>query len=137
MDKLIDQILQLVYSYDLSTIRELWSHFENKLFSKLDQDISFGLLYILVIIIKIIIINIVLSFSAVKKLENSLLKFYLIHALTNNRSDKVNEFLTKMTSDLQMQNEWKDWFSKIILINCMPNNLVFNYNIFVLKCYHT
>lgn len=47
-------------------------------------------------------------------MENSLLKFYLIHALTNNRSDKVNEFLTKMTNDLQMQNEWKDWFSKLI-----------------------
>lgn len=43
VDKLVDQILQLVYSYDLSTIRELWSHFENKLFSKLDQDISYGL----------------------------------------------------------------------------------------------
>lgn len=53
-------------------------------------------------------------FSAVKKLENSLFKFYLIHALTNNRSDKVNEFLTKMTNDLQSQNEWKDWFSKIL-----------------------
>uniref|UniRef100_A0A2S2PDZ9 WD repeat-containing protein 91 n=1 Tax=Schizaphis graminum TaxID=13262 RepID=A0A2S2PDZ9_SCHGA len=92
VDKLVEQILQLVYSYDLSTIRELWTHFENKLFSKLDQDISY----------------------AVKKLENSLLKFYLIHALTNNRSDKVNEFLTKMTNDLQLQNEWKDWFSELI-----------------------
>lgn len=45
MDKLVEQILQLVYSYDLSTIRELWSHFENKLFSKLDQDISYGLYF--------------------------------------------------------------------------------------------
>lgn len=49
---------------------------------------------------------------AIKKLENSLFKFYVIHALTNNRSDKVNEFLTKMTYDLQMQSEWKDWFSE-------------------------
>lgn len=55
------------------------------------------------------------NFLAVKKLENSLFKFYLIHALTNNRSDKVNEFLIKMTNDLQTQSEWKDWFSKIIL----------------------
>lgn len=55
-------------------------------------------------------------FSAVKKLENSLFKFYVIHALTNNRTDKVNEFLTKMTNDLQMQNDWKDWFSKIKII---------------------
>lgn len=54
-------------------------------------------------------------FSAIKKLENSLLKFYLVHAITNNRLDKVNEFLTKMTNDLQMQNEWKDWFSELIL----------------------
>lgn len=54
------------------------------------------------------------TFLAVKKLENGLLKFYLIHALTNNRLDKVNEFLTKMTNDLQTQNEWKDWFSKTL-----------------------
>ncbi|XP_025406145.1 WD repeat-containing protein 91 [Sipha flava] len=101
VDKLVEQILQLVYSYDLTTIRELWLHFENKLFSKLDQDISY----------------------AVKKLENSLFKFYIIHALTNNRSDKVNEFLTKMTNDLQMQSEWKDWFMLPYLKNIEENPL--------------
>lgn len=115
MDKLVEQILQLVYSYDLSTIRELWSHFENKLFSKLDQDISYGL-YIDQLFKCMNKSLKIWLFSAVKKLENSLLKFYLIHALTNNRSDKVNEFLTKMTNDLQLQSEWKDWFSKLIYI---------------------
>lgn len=125
MDKLVDQILQLVYSYDLSTIRELWAHFENKLFSKLDQDISYGLLYIKKynFIQSMVKIHYV---SAVKKLEYSLLKFYLIHAISNNRSDKVNEFLTKMTNDLQMQSEWKDWFSKILLVF---NYLIFYFNL--------
>jgi len=111
VDKLVEQILQLVYSYDLSTIKELWTHFENKLFSKLDQDISYGL-YLFQLLLRFLIR--ISLFSAVKKLENSLLKFYLIHALTNNRSDKVNEFLTKMTNDLQLQSEWKDWFSELI-----------------------
>ncbi|XP_050533685.1 WD repeat-containing protein 91 [Daktulosphaira vitifoliae] len=101
VDKLVDQILQLVYSYDFTLIRELWSHFENKLFSKLDHDIS----------------------SAVKKLENSLLKFYVVHAIINNRSDKVNEFLIKMTNDLQTQAEWKDWFMLPYLKNVEENPL--------------
>ncbi|XP_050436950.1 WD repeat-containing protein 91 isoform X2 [Adelges cooleyi] len=46
VDKLVEQITQLVYSYDLATIRDLWSHFENKLFSKLDQDVSSVLPYL-------------------------------------------------------------------------------------------
>lgn len=77
-----------------------------------------------------------MNILAVKKLENSLFKFYIIHALTNNRSDKVNEFLTKMTNDLQMQSEWKDWFSKTFFLNLRFELSIYLYY-FLFKCCHT
>lgn len=52
-------------------------------------------------------------FSAVRKLENAILKFYLANAVANGKTDKVSEFFTKMTVDLQGQPEWKEWFSKL------------------------
>lgn len=50
--------------------------------------------------------------TAVKKLENAVLKLYLINAIKNNKPDKVTDFFTKMTPELQNQNEWKEWFRK-------------------------
>lgn len=49
-------------------------------------------------------------FIAVKKLENGLLKFYLVTAYSNNRGDKIIEFFQKMSSEIFQQSEWKEWF---------------------------
>lgn len=51
---------------------------------------------------------------AVKKLENSLLKLYLITAYNHNKTEKISEFFTKLACELQQQSEWKDWFCKYI-----------------------
>lgn len=51
-----------------------------------------------------------MQFPAVKKLENSLLKYYLVTAVSAGKTDKVMEFLTKMTSEIQGYSEWRDWF---------------------------
>jgi hypothetical protein len=48
----------------------------------------------------------------VKKLENAVLKLYLVNCAVNNKTDKVMEFFLRMTPELQNQNEWKDWFGK-------------------------
>ena len=90
VDKIIDQLMYFVNTYDLNALRDLWSHLENHMFSKLESHFSAG----------------------VKKLENDVLKFYLINAIVTNKPDKVTEFFTKLTSDLQNQNDWKEWFSK-------------------------
>lgn len=89
VDRIIDSILQLVYSYELVALRELWSHFDQRMFSKLEQD------YIVV----------------VKKLEHSVLKLYVVNAVSNNKIDKVTEFLSKMANELQNQPDWKDWYT--------------------------
>ena len=49
---------------------------------------------------------------AIKKMENSLLRMYLVNACTNNKPEKVHEFFEKLGNDLQHQLEWKDWFGK-------------------------
>ncbi|XP_075226894.1 WD repeat-containing protein 91 isoform X2 [Lycorma delicatula] len=40
VDKIIDQLVQFIYSYDLSSLRELWSHLDGKIFSKLDHEFT-------------------------------------------------------------------------------------------------
>lgn len=37
-DKIIDQLLQYVSSYDLTSLRELWDHLDNYMFSKLESS---------------------------------------------------------------------------------------------------
>lgn len=88
VDKIVDQLMQFIYVYDLVGLRELWSHLDQRMFSKLENDFA----------------------PAVRKLENSVLKLYLVNAVSNNKADKVSEFFTKMTPDLQGQAEWKEWF---------------------------
>lgn len=107
-ERLIEHFNAAVQTSDLKTLRTLWLHLENNLFSKLDhtyatgkpRDSSFKIFYCLT------------YFVAVKKLENSLLKYYLVSAYSNNKADKISEFFNKLASELQQQSEWKDWFCK-------------------------
>lgn len=91
VDKIVDQFLQYIYSYDLSGLREAWHHLDTRLFNRLEQHFA----------------------SSIKKLENELLKFYLVNASENNKQEKLTEFFTKLTPELVGQSEWKEWFGKI------------------------
>ncbi|XP_044742281.1 WD repeat-containing protein 91 isoform X2 [Chrysoperla carnea] len=88
VDKIIEQFVSFITSYDLSSLRDLWAHLESHLFCRLEHHLA----------------------SNVKKFENSLLKMYLVNASINNKSDKINDFFKQMTSELQNQSEWKEWF---------------------------
>lgn len=90
VDKIVDQLVQFVNVYDLNSLRDLWNHLDSHMFTKLESNFI----------------------PAVKKLENSVLKLYLVNAVVNNKPDKVADFFVKMTPELQNQNEWRDWFSK-------------------------
>jgi WD repeat-containing protein 91 len=57
-----------------------------------------------------------LYFLAIRKLETSVLKFYLVNAVSNSKTDKVLEFFSKMATELQGQPEWKDWFGVFIVV---------------------
>ena len=38
VDRIVDNLLQLIHSYDLNGVRELLTHFDQRMFSKLDQE---------------------------------------------------------------------------------------------------
>lgn len=88
VDRIVDQFLQLIYAHDLTAVREFWSHLHTRMFSKLEIEFT----------------------SSLKKLENGVLKLFLVNAIGNNKLDKVTEFLHKMAPELQHQPEWKEWF---------------------------
>ncbi|XP_022902483.2 WD repeat-containing protein 91 [Onthophagus taurus] len=88
VDKITDHIVHLINNYDLNSLRDLWAHLDNHMFSKLESNFIPG----------------------VKKLENAVLKMYLVNTIVNNKPEKVTEFFSKMTSELQSREEWKEWF---------------------------
>lgn len=89
VDKIVDQLMQYIYNYDLASLRELWGHLDMRMFSRLESHFT----------------------PAVRKLENSILKMYLVNAALNNKPDRIQEFFTKMTPELQGHSEWKEWFA--------------------------
>ncbi|KAK0183182.1 hypothetical protein PV327_001249 [Microctonus hyperodae] len=89
VDKIVDQLMQYIYAFDLSSLRELWGHLDTRMFSRLENHFVPG----------------------VRKLENAVLKMYLVNATMNNKQERVHEFFTKMTPELQGHSEWKDWFA--------------------------
>ena len=93
VDRVIDQLLQFITTYDILSLKELWAHLDQRMFSKLEHEYALG----------------------IRKLESSLYKFYLVNAISNNKHEKINDFFSKMP-ELQGQPEWRDWFSKLALI---------------------
>lgn len=91
VDKIVDQLMQYIYNYDLTSLRELWGHLDLRMFSRLESHFT----------------------PAVRKLENAVLKMYLVNAAVNNKQDRIQEFFTKMTPELQGHSEWKEWFGRL------------------------
>lgn len=89
VDKIVDQLMQYIYNYDLTSLRELWGHLDLRMFSRLESHFT----------------------PAVRKLENAVLKMYLVNTVVNNKQDRIQDFFTKMTPELQGHSEWKEWFA--------------------------
>ncbi|GFG39309.1 hypothetical protein Cfor_02234 [Coptotermes formosanus] len=88
VDKIVEQLMQFIYAYDLNSLKELWTHLDQRMFSKLEHNFT----------------------PAVRKLENAVLKFYLVNAVVSGKADKVTEFFARFTPELIGQPEWKEWF---------------------------
>ncbi|KAM6202763.1 WD repeat-containing protein 91 [Rhynchocyon petersi] len=89
VDKIVDQLQQLMQVYDLAALRDYWSYLERRLFSRLEDIYR----------------------PTINKLKTSLFRFYLVYTIQTNRNDKAQEFFAKQASELQNQAEWKDWFA--------------------------
>lgn len=88
VDKIVDQLMQYIYSYDLASLRELWGHLDSRMFCRLESHFT----------------------PAIRKLENAVLKMYVVNAAVNGKQDRIQEFFTKMAPELQGHSEWKEWF---------------------------
>jgi len=74
--------------------------------------------------------------TAVRKLENAVLKLYLVNAVTSGKVDKVTEFFVRFTPELIGQPEWKEWFSKLSLLYWrMLTSVIQEYGILNLQYY--
>ncbi|KAG7176280.1 WD repeat-containing protein 91-like isoform X1 [Homarus americanus] len=88
VDRLVDQVLSSIQTYDLIGLRELWAHLDRRIFARLPHTLL----------------------PCVRKLETSILRLYVINTIQTNKPDKLVEFFEKMAPDLQSQSEWREWF---------------------------
>uniref|UniRef100_A0A8C1R8V7 WD repeat-containing protein 91 n=1 Tax=Cyprinus carpio TaxID=7962 RepID=A0A8C1R8V7_CYPCA len=89
VDKIIDQLQQLIQSYDLTGLKEYWAYLDRRLFSRLEDVYR----------------------PTVNKLRTSLYRFYVIHTVQMKNPEKTQEFFQKQALELQTQPEWRDWFA--------------------------
>lgn len=85
--------MQYIYNYDLVSLRELWGHLDTRMFCRLESHFT----------------------PAIRKLENAVLKMYLVNAAVNGKQDRIQEFFTKMAPELQGHSEWKEWFGTCLV----------------------
>lgn len=112
VDKIIEQITHSISVQDLQGLRELWNHLDCHLFSKLEHSFASGKLNTFIGYLFLSLKLKFLLFAAVKKLEHSVLKLYLVTAFSSNKPEKITEFFTKLAQELHSQAEWKEWFCK-------------------------
>lgn len=88
VDKIIDQLQQLVQSYDLFGLKEYWLYLDRRLFSRLEDVYR----------------------TTVNKLRTSLYRYYVVNTVQKGNLEKTHEFFQRQASELQSQAEWRDWF---------------------------
>lgn len=91
----MDHLSSCIINLDLSALREAWSHLDQRYFARLEHSFL----------------------GTAKKLENALLRMYLVTCLSSGRHDKLLDFFEKMTPDLHGQPEWKEWFGTYLSIS--------------------
>ncbi|XP_075066523.1 WD repeat-containing protein 91 [Mixophyes fleayi] len=89
VDRVVDQLLQLIQSYDLNGLLDYWGYLERRLFSRLEDVYR----------------------PTVRKLKTSLFRYYLVCTIQNSRTEKAHDFFQKQAPELQNQAEWKEWFA--------------------------
>ncbi|GIY77504.1 WD repeat-containing protein 91 [Caerostris extrusa] len=88
-DRIVEHLSSCIINLDLNALRESWAHLDQRFFSRLEHSFL----------------------GTAKKLETALLRMYLVTCVSSGRQDKLLDFFDKMTTDLQGQAEWKDWFA--------------------------
>lgn len=88
-DKIAEQLVNHIHSFDINGFIDYWSYLDQKYFSKLATKIG-G--------------------QAVKRYELNLMRYYLVNAVKTGKMDKAFEFIENYLAKLQSQSEWKEWY---------------------------
>ncbi|EFA82464.1 WD40 repeat-containing protein [Heterostelium album PN500] len=105
VDKILEQINYYITTYDIVHLVELWNFLDSTFFNRIDYTTHYGFKSSVTSTHK-------QDFSTtVKKLANSLKKFYLITAVNNGKLEKVREFFDYYSSELVKDPDWKHWFA--------------------------
>ncbi|XP_054613121.1 WD repeat-containing protein 91 [Dunckerocampus dactyliophorus] len=88
VDKIIDQLLQFIQSFDLTGLKDYWLYLDRRLFCRLEDVYR----------------------STVNKLRASLYRYYVVNTIQKANLEKTQEFFQKQSLELQGQPEWRDWF---------------------------
>ena len=75
VDKIVDQFSQYITNHELTGLIQLWKDLETKIFLRLENQ----------------------RLVTVRKLENSLLKLYLVTCAQNKQLEKLREFYERLT----------------------------------------
>ncbi|XP_018423390.1 PREDICTED: WD repeat-containing protein 91 [Nanorana parkeri] len=89
VDRIVEQLLQFIQSYDLNGLLDYWGYLERRLFSRLEDVYR----------------------PTINKLKTSLFRYYLVCTIQSSRTDKAQDFFQKQAPELQNQAEWKEWFA--------------------------
>ncbi|RNA31622.1 WD repeat-containing 91 [Brachionus plicatilis] len=95
-DKITDQLLSYIYSFDLSGLIDYWNYLDQKYFSRITIKISKASHYTLI-----------------KRYELYLHRLYVINTIKCGKQDKTFEFFDNLANKQQLQFEWKEWY-------CLP-----------------
>ncbi|KAM4719492.1 WD repeat-containing protein 91 isoform 2-T2 [Anableps anableps] len=88
VDRIIEQLQQLVQIFDLAGLKEYWLYLDRRLFCRLEDVYR----------------------STVNKLRTSLYRYYVINTIQKGNLERTQEFFQRQALELQGQAEWRDWF---------------------------
>lgn len=103
-DKITDQLLSYVYSFDLSGLIDYWNYLDQKYFSRITIKISKTS-----------------HFTLIKRYELYLLRLYVINTIKCGKQEKTFEFFDNLANKQQLQFEWKEWYCLPFLKNPEEN----------------
>lgn len=106
-DKVTDQLLSYIYSYDLNGLLEYWSYLDHKFFSRITLKLH----------------TTTNSTALTRKYELFLLRYYLINAIQTSKTEKAFELFENYATKLQSQSEWKEWYCLPFLKNPEENQM--------------
>ncbi|XP_061592725.1 WD repeat-containing protein 91 [Cololabis saira] len=95
VDKIMEQLQQLVQAFDLNGLKQYWLYLDRRLFSRLEDVYR----------------------CTVSKLRTSLFRYYVVSSIQRGNPERTQEFFQRQGAELQGQAEWRDWFSLAFLPN--------------------